>query len=379
MRQEKHSLMTAVSLKAPSQGGFLRRNWHLILVSFIGWSLLAAIPTTSAYLGGGAPGLPVWWAMFVKIGGYYYLWGLVTPLLYRLTDSLPYRGRGLLISIPVHLVVLAALSFGFGVIAHQSDWQEWLLGFRAIGYHAMSFFTYALIILCCLATKFYRLSLLRQREATDAKIQSAQLDNQLNLARVDSLRMQMNPHFLFNALNSIAALIESDRRDGAYEATEQLGDLLRRALNLSKADEVSLDEELKFCKAYLAMEKIRFGDRLKVEWQIDESSLHLEVPAFILQPSVENAIKHAVSVSAGTVELVITAQIVNSELILSVCDDGRAKSGFPSTTGLGLANLRERLMLRFGPSATVDSGAREPGYCTSIRIPVGMLTTTAST
>lgn len=365
--------------KQSSGEGVLRRYWRLILLSFVGWSLLAAIPTTSAYLGGGAPGLPVWWAMFIKIGGYYYLWGLVTPLLYRMTDRLPYRGRGLLITIPTHLLVLTTLSFGFGIIAHQSDWQEWLIGFRAVGYHSMSFFTYGLIVLCCLAVKFYRLSLLRQREVIDAKIQAAQLDNKLNLARVDSLRMQMNPHFLFNALNSIAALIESDRRNRAYEATEQLGDLLRKALRLSKSVEVPLEQELSFCKAYLAMEKIRFGDRLNVNWNVDESALQLAVPAFVLQPSVENAIKHAVSVSPGTVDLLIVAAIEDRELTLSVIDNGQARSTVSSTTGLGLANLRERLKLRFGPRAAVDSGAREPGYCTSIRIPMEMLATTAST
>jgi len=370
--------MSSEATQSQSHGSVLRRYWRLILLSILGWSLVAAIPTTSAYLGSGAPGLPVWWAMFVKIGGYYYMWGLISPLLYRLTNRLPYRGRGLLMTVPIHLIVFTFLSFGLGIIAHHSDWQEWLFGFRAAGYHSMSFFTYALIVLCCFAIKFYRLSLLRQREVVEAKILSAQLDNKLNLARVDSLRMQMNPHFLFNALNSIAALVESDRRDQAYAAIEQLGDLLRRALSLSNTDEVTLEQELKFCKAYLMMEKIRFGDRLNIEWQVEESALRLEVPAFILQPAVENAIKHAVSVSTKTVELEIIATILNGELILSVIDDGQALSTVSSSTGLGIGNLRERLKLRFGPRAAVDSSAEERGYRTSIRIPLDMLATTAS-
>jgi signal transduction histidine kinase len=356
------------------------RYWVLILVSFIGWSLLAAIPTTSAYIGTGAAGLEVWWAMFKKIGLYYYMWGLLTPLIYRLTDRLPYRGSGLLITVPTHLVVAVVLSFSLGLLAHKGDWYEWVLGRRAWGYHSMSAFTYALIILCSLAIKFYRLSLLQQREASDARILAAQLDSKLNLARVDSLRMQMNPHFLFNALNSVAALIESNRGERAYQAVEQLGDLLRRALNLSQTTDVPLDEELNFSEAYLALEQIRFADRLHVDWQIDPATRSLQVPAFILQPLIENAIKHAVSRSSRTIQVLVFAALSGDQLRLGVSDNGRAiqpaRSG--GSPGLGLANLRERLRLRYGSDVTVADGPQDVGYTTVITMPVSLLESAAS-
>ena len=370
--------MMAPPIRLVSREGVIRRNWRPILVSFIGWSLIAAIPVTSAYVGAGLPGLGVWWDIFKKIGLYYYLWGLSAPLLYRLTDYLPYRGIGLFVTAPVHLLTLAMLSFCLGFIVHPEAWHEWLLGARAAGFHAMSFFTYSLIVLCSLAIKFYRLSLLRQREASDARIHAAQLDNKLNLARVDSLRMQMNPHFLFNALNSIASLVDSDQRDRAYQALEQLGDVLRLSLNLSKEDDISLGQEIRFCKAYLAMEKIRFGERLHVEWRVKESTMELHVPAFVLQPSVENAIKHAVSLSSEPVTVSVEVFVDDGELVLSVSDDGRADTRSGSIGGLGIANLRERLRLRFGGRVSVETGALARGYQTSVRIPVNLLATAPS-
>lgn len=365
--------MTSATQKALAEGGFWQRNWQLVAVSFVGWSLLAAIPVTAVYIGNGAPGMAVWWTIFTKIGLYYYLWGLLAPFIYRLTDRLPYSGSGLLLTIPVHFVVMVVLSFALGLASHQEAWHEWLLGQRAPGYHMMSFFTYALIVLCCLALKFYRLSLLRQREASAARIQAAELDNKLNLARVDSLMMQMNPHFLFNALNSIAALIDSDQRDRAYQALERLGELLRHALKLSRADDVSLQQEVQFCKAYLAMEQIRFGERLRVNWAIEPDTLGLQVPAFVLQPSIENAIKHAVSLSSDTVTVTVSAAIVGDTLQLTVADDGGAAVPSPDSGGFGISNLQERLQLRFGNATRVESGPTDSGFRTMVCIPVKSL------
>ncbi len=347
----------------------LKRHWRIVVLSFLGWTLLAAIPTTSAYLGMGAEGVELWWAMFRKIGLYYYMWGLAAPLLYRLTDALPYRGRGLLIAVPTHLLVLLVLTFIFGFVAHQETWREWLIGPRAIGYHSMSAFTYALIVLCCLAIKFYRLSLLRQREASNARVLAAELDSKLNLARADSLRMQMNPHLLFNALNSIGALIDSSQPDRAYHALEQLADLLRRALRLSQTTEVPLADELNFARAYLALERTRFAERLVVEWQVADEARSLRVPTFVLQPLVENAVKHGVSRSARPVTVTVIAQIADNALEVGVVDDGQTTSAAEGPQ-LGIANLRERLRLRYGEEAGVESGRTGTGYASVIRIPL---------
>lgn len=351
---------------------WLQRHWRLILLSAVGWTLLAAIPTTSAYLGSGAGDPSLWWAMFRKIGIYYYLWGLLSPLLYRLTNELPMRGPGLALTVATHLVTLTVLSFALGAITHHEAWHEWLLGQRAVAYHAMSTFTYVLIVICCLAVRFYRTSLLNERLARDARLLAAQLDSKLNMARVDSLRMQMNPHFMFNALNSVGALIETSQQDAAYEAVEELGSLLRQALSLSRKSEVPLAEEIEFARAYLALEQIRFGERMAVRWQIEPETLSVPVPAFILQPLVENAIKHAVGKSRRTVTITLRAQLRGEALVLDVTDDGNGSKERVNDTGnsgVGLANLEERLRLRYGPesSCRVD---RTPGnFTTELRIP----------
>ena len=357
------------SRKRDAPRSVVSRYWRLVVLSLVGWSLLAAIPTTSAYIGFGAPGFSLWWSIFKGIGFYYYLWGILTPLIYRLTDILPYRGPGVALSVTVHLGVLVVLSFALGLVAHWPNWHEWLLGARAAAYHAMSAFTYLLIVLCCLALKFYRLSLLRQREASAAKIQAARLDSKLNLARVDSLRMQMNPHFLFNSLNSVAALVDAGKTELAYRAIEELGDLLRRALRLSQSNEVTLAEELDFARAYLSLEELRFGDRLTVDWQIDAESKVVAVPAFVLQPLVENAIKHAVGPSAVPVTVIVRATVRDGALVLSVLDDAAKGESSRPGHGLGIANLRERLRLRYGPGATVDAHGGEEGYSAHITIP----------
>lgn len=354
---------------------FVKRYWLQIIVSFLGWSLVAAIPVTSAYLSAGAPGFAAWWAIFTKIGLYYWLWGMLAPLLYRLTDVLPYQGKSMLLTLLTHLVTAFALSFILGFIVHTQAWHDWLIGERAPGYHAMSFFTYSLIVLCSLAIKFYRLSLLRQKQVTEAKIHAAQLDNQLNLARVDSLRMQMNPHFLFNALNSIAALIELDYRDRAYLAVEQLGDLLRQSISMSQNDEIPLSREIQFCKAYLSMEQIRFNDRLQVEWKLDEQAMDLLVPAFVLQPFIENTIKHAVINSTNLVTVTIQAGLESEQLVLSVKDDGHGQGINQNSTATGLSNLNERLRLRYGSGVSVESHTLSPGFDANIRIPLKILAT----
>ncbi|MEO0425245.1 MAG: histidine kinase [Pseudomonadota bacterium] len=347
-----------------------RIGWRFVLLSLLGWSLLAAIPTTSAYLGTGARDIAVWWAMFSRIGVYYYLWGAVAPLLYRMTDVLPYRGKALVGTLTVHLLTLIGLSFVLGLIVHHDGWQEWLFGARAAGYHSMSAFTYALIVLCSLTLKFYRLSLLREREASEARILAAELDSKFNLARVDSLRMQLNPHFLFNALNSVGALIDTGKGELAYRAVEQLGDLLRRVLNLAQAAEVTLDEELAFCEDYLALEQVRFGDRLRARWQI-EAETDCLVAAFVLQPVIENALRHAVEPSVEPVEVTVRARLAGAQrLVLEVEDDGNAVSLATGGAGVGLRNLRERLALHYGREASVEAQALNPGFRVRLDLPV---------
>jgi sensor histidine kinase YesM len=247
-----------------------------------------------------------------------------------------------------------------------------MYGERAPGFHTLGAFIYMLILVGSVLIRFYRLSVVRDREARDARLRSSLLENQLNLARMDALKMQINPHFLFNALNSIAALIESRRNVEAYHTTELLGDLLRSALDKSSDRMLPLDQEIEFIRRYVDVEKIRFGSRFTFDVSVDPSCAHWNVPALILQPLVENAIKHAVGASADPVAITLDASPTNSqELEIRLCDDGPGlPGGATGIAGYGLSNVRERLELLYGNDATLDMSNRATGgVCVSLRVP----------
>jgi signal transduction histidine kinase len=186
-------------------------------------------------------------------------------------------------------------------------------------------------------------------------------------AQLAALRAQVNPHFLFNALHSVGALVESDP-PRADEALERLGELLRYALG--SEEEVPFADEWKFTENYLAFERLRLGDRLKVDARAEPASLEALVPPLILQPLVENAVRHGISdrLEGGRVEL--GARVEGDDLVLRVRDDGAGGGAAASRDGLGLASVRRRLELRYGGRAalSVDSGAG--GYDVSVRIPI---------
>jgi len=176
-------------------------------------------------------------------------------------------------------------------------------------------------------------------------------------AELRALRAQLNPHFLFNSLNSISALTTSDPKR-AREMCVLLSDFLRKSLRLGERLSVPLSEELDLLKNYFAIEQIRFGSRLEVDWQIDDTTLAAEIPTLLLQPLVENAIKHGISqlIEGGTVSVGTKALDGNVSITLENPMDSDAKT--PKGLGLGLRQVHQRLITRFGVDGRmeVDSG-----------------------
>jgi LytS/YehU family sensor histidine kinase len=162
--------------------------------------------------------------------------------------------------------------------------------------------------------------------------------------------MQLNPHFLFNSLNAVSVLVREQNTRAAARMLELLGDMLRQVLRTDQPHQVSLAEELRFVEQYLAIEQVRFSDRLRVEWRIEERARGALVPAFVLQPLVENAIRHGVAKRADAGRVEIQAEIAGDRLRLSVRDDG---AGVDERTaeGVGLSNTRERLRTLYGEEA----------------------------
>ena len=189
-------------------------------------------------------------------------------------------------------------------------------------------------------------------------------------AQLAALRAQINPHFLFNSLNSIAQLIHADP-DKAEECVERLADLFRYVLRRAEKDFVPLADELEMAQAYLDIERARFGDRLRVETRIEPQSLRHLIPNLVLQPLVENAVKHGVSPKRGIGTIRIDATVDDGLLTLAVVDDGLGMAG-PALAdvyerGVGLRNLRDRLAHLYGPTHLPEI-VSAPGAGTQVRL-----------
>jgi two-component system LytT family sensor kinase len=201
---------------------------------------------------------------------------------------------------------------------------------------------------------------------------AAELEARLAKAHLQALQMQLHPHFLFNTLNAIYVLVREDA-EAACRMLETLSNLLR--LTLKKLDQtlVPLREELEFLKLYLAIEQMRFNDRLKIEFDIAPLLQNVLVPNFILQPLVENAIQHGITQTPGEGRLKVSAHRQNHRLVLQVKDNGPGMTGKAECRnglGIGLSNSRERLRQLFGEDQRVElENLAEGGLCATISFP----------
>jgi sensor histidine kinase YesM len=194
-------------------------------------------------------------------------------------------------------------------------------------------------------------------------------------AELQALRARLNPHFLFNTLHSVIALVRQDTR-AAEAALERFGGMLRYVLNTQAdgGDDVRLEEEWRFTRDYLALEALRLGPRLRVDAEVDPETLDLPVPALTLQPLVENALKHAIAPFSKGGSVRVRLGFTGDDLCLEVSDDGPGAdpAALGTGTGVGLRVVRQRLEVRYGgrASMTVDSEPGE-GFRVTIRIPAG--------
>jgi two-component system sensor histidine kinase AlgZ len=172
------------------------------------------------------------------------------------------------------------------------------------------------------------------------------------------LTLQLQPHFLFNALNAVGALVITERNREAFEVVGRLGELLRALLAIERREEVSLREELDLVESYLGIEQARLGNRLRVQWDVAPDVVSAQLPPMLLQPLVENAIRHGVSRSPDGGRLTIIARRQDTRLALEVCDDGPGPSGsrapLESGSGVGLEKTRQRLSHLYGDASRVE-------------------------
>jgi sensor histidine kinase YesM len=200
----------------------------------------------------------------------------------------------------------------------------------------------------------------------------ASLQAQANVAQLNALRYQLNPHFLFNTLNSVASLISKKMGAEAETMVVSLSDFLRSTLRMDSGREITLDEEIKLQSLYLDIEKIRFPQRLSVTIDVPDELRAACVPNLITQPLIENAIKHGVGRSSAPVHLEVIARDCGGNLSLEIRDDGgNAAEGTSSGTQVGLRNVAERLKLRYGGQGSLTAGKRKDGgFSALILIPL---------
>src|SRR5689334_2639263 len=200
-------------------------------------------------------------------------------------------------------------------------------------------------------------------DAAQTESRAARLQLNLAEARIHALRMELNPHFLFNALNAASGLVRKQENDAAVDMLARLGDLLRMTLDREMPAEVALSEEVQYLGRFLDIELVRFGDRLRVLWDIEPDVRNALVPPLILQPLVENALRHGIGRRPGPAQLRISARHTGLHLELTVRDSGEGlvPDGRAPRDGIGLSNTRARLAELYGPDAASLDVADAPG------------------
>jgi signal transduction histidine kinase len=281
----------------------------------------------------------------------------------RGTDRLlgrPWRWFGLqALWLPMYWIAFTPLAFGIrigvytlaGQTYHHDAWPQVFL------YESMRI---SIFVGLFTAVRF---GIQSYRALLNEKLRAEQANTLLHQAQLQRLTRQMQPHFLFNALNTVSSLIHSDV-DQADATLIQLAEVLRTTLELGDAHEASLDTELRLARGYAGVMAARFAERVSIGWQVDESLLAERLPVMSLQPLLENVFKHTVERRRGPTRIDITVAREGSELVLRVDDDAGTLALVPpasETNGIGLANLRARLAALHGVRATLGLFARPSG------------------
>lgn len=310
------------------------------------------------------------------------LWALLTPAVFALAARLPVTRANARRRVPLHLAVALAVAFGAG--AYKAGAHDLLVRHDPPSRHALAQWVeggfagglpldlpiYAAVLAAGFALAHYREVRRREAEAVRLEAQATELRARLAEARFDALRHQLHPHFLFNTLNTVAALVERDPA-ATRKTVARLSGLLRRALDGGDRHEVTLAEELSFVEGYLEIERTRFGDRFTVRLRIEDEARLALVPSLILQPLVENAIRHGMARAAGPGRIWIEAGREGERLRLRVRDNGPGCGVQPPRAGVGLSNTAGRLEAIHGAAAALElTSPAGGGFEASIVLPL---------
>lgn len=311
----------------------------------------------------------------------FWAWALLVPLIVAIDRRMPFSSReigrrmwahvaGCLIVTAVYLYVFFALQAAFGLEKWVSLQPGQMFSLARLGWYIWSLIIYWTIAGGVQAFRYYQ-------QYLGSELRLERMERSLAEARLNALRMQLDPHFLFNALNTISSHVERNPKL-TRRMIEHLGDLLRMSLECKDRQEVPLSEEMSFLEHYLEIQRIRFGSHLQVRLEVDAAVRFASVPSLLLQPLVENAIRHGISRRGGGGTVTVSAKTDGARLSIDVLDDG---VGLPdgwtldAGAGLGLSVTRERIAGLYpdGTSAFAVRRRPEGGTAVEIELPLRIL------
>jgi two-component system, LytTR family, sensor kinase len=332
------------------------RAWLAVWTGLTALALFFAVSTSLTYRSAGRPAN--WRLTITRALSEWWLWALLTPLVAWLSRRFPLHGPRAIRHAGFHIAAGVAIAVGKmladrAVFAMLTGFWTYLL----VSTLALDFAVYFGIVAAAHGVEYYRRS--RERD---------QLEARLAETRLQLLGMQLQPHFLFNTLNTIAEMVHEDP-DKADAMIGGLSNLLRRTLEIGASQEITLEEELALVEVYLDIQRARFGDRLQVQVDADAASRTARVPALLLQPLVENAIRHGLARRRDAGRIGIEARSSADTVSIAVIDDGPGDGpGGPERTGLG--NTRARLDAVYGRMASLAfAHERGRGARVEVRIP----------
>ena len=312
-----------------------------------------------------------------------YIWGVVALVVLWFGTRWPIERPVLGRRVAFHLVlsaVIAGAQLALETAAYlqlgtlsptvsASFWRAWSVLVVA-GFHG-NVVSYWVILGVVTGYRHYRKLEEREAQALRLELQSAELSARLARAQMSALKMQLQPHFLFNTLNAIMVLVRQQSVARAEEMLGRLGDLLRCVLDEGEAQEVPLHRELDYVRLYLSIEQARFAERLTVTIDADPAALDAAVPHMGLQPIVENALRHGIARTSAAGSIRISALVAGESVVIRVSDDGPGFGGGegPEGWGIGLANTRARLAQLYGEAASLTIHDGAPGAIVTMTLP----------
>jgi signal transduction histidine kinase len=321
------------------------------------WSVPAILGTVESYLFQSMEGRsPVLWRVLLAQSSGWFTWAALTPLIFSITRRVPLRfpprGRALVVHVVCLLAAAVVHAFVYTSVGLAVSTAPREAAFVVIfGRSLFAWFPISVMVYAAIVSGGHWLTLVRRERERERR--TAALEAQLARSQLQALRMQLHPHFLFNTLNTIATLIREQERDAAVRLLAQLGDVLRQVLRSAGEHEVRLGDELAFTRQYLDIEQLRFADRLRVVWDTEPRTLEASVPNLVLQPLVENALRHGIAKRPEAGLLEIGSRREGERIVIWVRDDGPGlgESASIDGGGVGLANVRARLAALHGDAA----------------------------